>query len=91
MKTQAQIDDEAVDKFAVAMKAKLAKKREQGYCGWDNDCSVSHLAELLIGHVGKGDPVDIGNFAMMIWNRVQTEPDRKSAITDALENALGIR
>lgn len=64
-------DDTAVEKFATAMKAKLAAKREQGYYGWDDkaDCSQKHLVELLNKHVLKGDPVDVGNFAMMLWNR----------------------
>jgi len=64
-------DDTAVDKFAAAMKAKLERKREQGYHGWDDkdDCSQQHLVGLLVAHMAKGDPVDVGNFAMMLWNR----------------------
>lgn len=64
-------DDLAVDRFAAAMKAKLAEKRAQGYHGWDDpeDCTIEHLINLLVKHVGKGDPVDVGNFAMMIHQR----------------------
>lgn len=64
-------DDLAVDRFAAAMKAKLAEKRAQGYHGWDDpeDCTIEHLSNLLVKHVGKGDPVDVGNFAMMIHQR----------------------
>lgn len=64
-------DDVAVDTFAAAMKAKMAKQRAKGYGGWDNpeDCTADFLRERLAHHVGKGDPVDIGNFAMMLWNR----------------------
>lgn len=64
-------DDIAVDAFAAAMKAKLAKKRSDGRSGWDNpdECTVEFLAELLVGHVRKGDPVDIGNLAMMLFHR----------------------
>ena len=64
-------DDVAVDRFAAAMKAKLAKKRADGYGGWDNpeECTIEHLSRLLINHVGKGDPVDVGNLAMMIHQR----------------------
>lgn len=64
-------DDIAVDRFAAAMKAKLAEKRAQGYHGWDDpeDCTIEHLRNLLVKHVGKGDPVDVGNFAMMIHQR----------------------
>lgn len=64
-------DDEAVDRFATAMKAKLAKKRSEGRGGWEdkNRCSAEFLNRLLNEHVGKGDPVDVGNLAMMLWNR----------------------
>lgn len=68
---QAHLDDEAVDRFAAAMKAKLAKKRAEGRGGWEdkNQCSAEFLNRLLNEHVGKGDPVDVGNLAMMLWNR----------------------
>jgi len=64
-------DDIAVDRFAAAMKAKLARKRAEGRGGWDNpdECSLAFLSELLRSHVEKGDPVDVGNFAMMIHQR----------------------
>lgn len=64
-------DDVAVDRFAAAMKAKLAQKRAEGRGGWDDpeQCPVERLAELLHKHVGKGDPVDVANFAMMLWCR----------------------
>lgn len=72
-------DDIAVDKFAAAMKAKLAKKRAEGRGGWEDEerCSAEFLNQLLNEHVGKGDPVDVGNLAMMLWNRgerTSTEP-----------------
>lgn len=68
---QSHRDDIAVDRFAEAMKTKLAKKRRDGYYGWDDpdDCSAAFLSDLLVGHVEKGDPVDVGNFAMMIHQR----------------------
>lgn len=64
-------DDLAVDRFAAAMKAKLAQKRAEGRGGWDNpdECSIEWLSELLRSHVEKADPVDVGNFAMMIHQR----------------------
>ena len=64
-------DDEAVDRFAAAMKAKLAKKRDEGRGGWENkdECSAEFLSELLRGHVEKGDPLDVGNLAMMLHQR----------------------
>lgn len=64
-------DDHAVDRFAVAMKAKLAASRAKGRGGWDDpgQCTVEHLARLLVDHVAKGDPVDVANFAMMLHQR----------------------
>ncbi|HET6969825.1 MAG TPA: hypothetical protein VFH92_01760 [Phenylobacterium sp.] len=61
-------DDLAVDSFAAYMKDKLARKRDQGYGGWTT-CDVDHLARELIKHLPKGDPVDIANFAMMLFTR----------------------
>lgn len=64
-------DDLAVDRFAAAMKAKLAKKRAEGRGGWDDpqECHVVVLARMLLEHIRKGDPVDIANFAMMMHQR----------------------
>lgn len=61
-------DDTAVDKFAEAMKLKLAEKREEGYSGWET-CSVELLRKELIKHIAYGDPVDVANFAMMLFSR----------------------
>lgn len=64
-------DDIAVDRFAAAMKAKLAQKRREGRGGWQNrdECSAERLSSMLRDHVGKGDPVDVANFAMMLHQR----------------------
>ena len=64
-------DDAAVDRFAEAMKAKLSKKREDGRGGWQDkdECPQEFLSDLLRGHVEKGDPVDVANFAMMLHQR----------------------
>ena len=57
-------DDEAVDRFAAAMKAKLAKKRTDGRGGWEGaTCTEVILSKLLREHVEKGDPLDVGNLA----------------------------
>src|SRR5690554_137572 len=96
-------DDAAVDRFAAAMKAKLAKKRSEGRTVWQEANSV-YLSELLREHVEKGDPVDVGNLAMMIhengfsiekkpvrWATVsgcaEQNPD-VSALVDALEDVV---
>jgi hypothetical protein len=60
-------DDAAVDRFAVAMKDKLAKAREKGRSGWET-CPPDDLSRMLREHVEKGDPRDVANFAMMLWN-----------------------
>ena len=67
----AHADDIAVDRFAAAMKAKLAQKRAEGRGGWDDpeQCSIALLSRLLVEHIDKGDPVDVGNLAMMIHQR----------------------
>ena len=66
--TQADIDNEAVDKLAQAMKNKLAEKREQGYHGWAT-CKHGDLVQLLINHVDKGDPIDVANFCAFLFAR----------------------
>lgn len=67
-------DDEAVDRFAAAMKAKLAAARAKGRGGWENKELVGddRLAEMLIEHLSKGNAgtfEDVANFAMMLHQR----------------------
>lgn len=73
----------AVDRFAAAMKAKLAEKRAEGRSGWDDeeDCSRLFLSQLLRKHVEKGDPIDVGNFAMMLHQR----EERIASLLEALQ------
>jgi hypothetical protein len=85
----AYLDDWAVDRFAAAMKAKMAKQREKGYSGWDDpeQCPTERLQTMLFEHIAKGDPVDVGNFAMMLWNRVEAttppaQPAQRKPLTD---------
>ena len=95
-------DDYAVERFAIAMKAKLADARAKGRGGWDDSssCSVEHLAALLIGHIGKGNPgnfEDIANLAMMLHQRgadpailAGKQPaQRMPELTDELRLILG--
>lgn len=67
-------DDNAVDKFANQMKAKLALKRSEGRGGWENKdtCSQLFLSLLLHDHVLKGDPLDVANIAMMLHSRQES-------------------
>ena len=69
--TQEDVDNEAVDKLAQAMKNKLAKKREQGYHGWAT-CKHGDLVQLLINHVDKGDPIDVANFCAFLFARCES-------------------
>ena len=66
----AYLDNLSVDRFAEAMKDKMAKQRAKGYSGWNTDaCPTKRLQKMLAEHVGKGDPIDVGNIAMMLWTR----------------------
>jgi transcriptional regulator with XRE-family HTH domain len=69
--TEPHHDDLAVDKFAAAMKEKLARKRAEGRGGWNDpdQCTAQYLSTLLRKHVEKGDPIDVANFAMMLHQR----------------------
>lgn len=64
-------DDDAVDHFAQVMKGKLAKKRGEGLGGWNDktQCSAERLSQMLRCHIEKGDPVDVANLAMMLYER----------------------
>lgn len=64
-------DDLAVARFALAMQDKLAAARAKGRGGWENklECSNERLTYLLVSHIMKGDPVDVGNFAMFLHQR----------------------
>lgn len=68
---EAHPDDAAVDRFAVAMKAKLKWEREEcGRSGWQ-DMSAEALSRLLYEHLPKADPVDVANLAMMLHQNGQ--------------------
>ncbi len=64
-------DDEAVDRFAAELKAKLADARAKGRGGWEDKAQVSaqDLSDMLLAHVFKGDPRDVANFAMFLHQR----------------------
>lgn len=69
--TEVHPDDKAVDLFADAMKVKLTQKRKEGRGGWWDDafCNNPELSAMLREHVDKGDPLDVGNLAMMLHQR----------------------
>lgn len=59
-------DDAAVDRFAAALKEKLAIARGKGRSGWEN-MDPAELSLMLREHVEKGDPRDVANFCMFLW------------------------
>lgn len=67
----AHADDNAVEMFAAAMKAKLAQKRAEGRGSWNDpkQCTALDLSMMLKRHIEKGDPVDVANFSMMLHQR----------------------
>jgi hypothetical protein len=68
-----QIDETGVNVFAIAMKNKMRVMRERGKEGWydSKDCEIHELITSFCEQVAREerDWVDIGNYAMMIWNR----------------------
>ena len=64
-------DDEAVDKFAAAMHAKMAQARAKGKEGWDDPerCTAAQLEGLCNEAWATSEWVDVANYAMMLWAR----------------------
>ena len=83
-------DDDAVDRFAAAMKAKLNENRREGRGGWQS-MTAEQLSALLHEHVRKGDPVDVANLAMMLHQNGQVielpEPP-VNVVTDEMVEAV---
>ena len=75
-----------IERFTIAMRDKLNRKRKAGRGGWNkpDECSVEYLRELMLEHMSKGDPIDIANLCMMIWNRENpTGGETKAAPQDS--------
>lgn len=64
-------DNVAVDRFAAALKTEMAAARSKGWRGWaaHAHCSTAELQDMLMGRVAKGETLQIGVFAAMLWNR----------------------
>lgn len=76
-------DDAAIDRFAAAMKEKMAKSREKGRGGWadTNVRTADALNEMLNEHIAKGDPMDVAILAMMLYMRGdQTKAPNNAAV-----------
>jgi len=68
-------DDAAVDRFAVALKAKLEKARDAGRSGWQDPAwPVESIGDNLREHVEKGDPRDVANYCMFLFERGERIP-----------------
>lgn len=82
-------DDYAIDNFANAMKEKMRKKAAEGRGGWHDkeQCKTEFLNQLLHEHVVKGDPIDVANFCMMLWDRRERITPIKTP-SDAARRAL---
>lgn len=80
------MERQALDKAVTAMAAKLYRKYLEGYRGFEN-CSEEHLNALLHGHLAKGDPIDVANFAAFLHFNGQrvTEPLRIAAAQQQVE------
>lgn len=77
---EAHPDDKAVDRFAAAMKAKLAEARSKGRNGWDDLAwEPEEISAALRKHVEKGDPRDVANYCMFLWARgARIEPAQEA-------------
>lgn len=77
MEDQKEIDEQAVDAFAAAMKQRLAEKRAAGYGGWHDpeQCPLSRLYEGLRRARVTGDIINEANYAMMIFQRLTKAAD----------------
>jgi len=64
-------DDEAVDKFAAAMHARMTECRLKGKEGWDDPerCPLVELEHRVSVALMDAQWVDVANFAMMLWAR----------------------
>ena len=72
--------DEAVDAFAQQMKAKLEQKAREGWTGWDRPESSVKIWNAMLAQgaaipLAKGQEVDIGNLAMMLWRLNGNHPN----------------
>jgi hypothetical protein len=83
-------DDAAVDRFALALKTKLAMCRAKGRSGWNDPllAPTSRLRVMLRTCTSKGDPVDVGAMAMMLFDRGErTSEPLSQDILDAVAEA----
>lgn len=64
---EAEADRLAVIRFAVMLKAKLAKARAKGRSGWrDPAWPAADISRQMHEHMAKGDPLDVAAYAMFL-------------------------
>ncbi|CRI66982.1 hypothetical protein THIOKS13320054 [Thiocapsa sp. KS1] len=72
LETQEEISrlNEAVDEFALEMKARLREQAVKGYRGWDDPENYERILDLLVKQApaSEGEEVDIANLAMILWS-----------------------
>lgn len=77
-------DDAAVDQFAALLKAKLAKARAKGRSGWSDPAwSAADINRQLHEHAAKGDPMDVGAYAMFLALRGERTTGPQTAHREA--------
>lgn len=54
--------------FADDMVLKFAKKLNESFQGWKSPAFKKQLLKSLKEHIKKGDMIDVGIIALMIWN-----------------------
>lgn len=76
--------------FAQAMVRRLGERRAAGKSGWDDpeQCPPQRLAEGLVRSLRAGNLVDVGNYAMMLWKRGQTDCFAPQVAADLLRDAF---
>ena len=62
--------DECVDAFAREMRKRLKEKYlETEWTNWDkNEDWYKHIIERIWGNLETGEPIDVANLTMFMWN-----------------------
>lgn len=60
--------NQAIFFFALEMLSKLTKKSIDGWTGWNRKSYKNKLIKDLKYHVEKKQWIDVGNYAMFLWN-----------------------
>ena len=82
-------DDVALEFFLTHMSAKMANKRAQGWGGWNSPDALESIQVAFADQISRKnlDPVDVANYAMMLWwhelNYPKAVPSEEPANTSA--------